>query len=72
MLLLEAYVLDFDGDLYGQAARVRFTHRLRGQERFDDVDDLDRPDGTATSTGRARPGLSGVRAVPGPSGSLDR
>ena len=40
MLLLEAYVLDFDGDLYGQAARVRFAHRLRGQERFETVDDL--------------------------------
>jgi riboflavin kinase / FMN adenylyltransferase len=38
--LVEAYVLDFDGDLYGQQARVRFTHRLRGQERFDQVDDL--------------------------------
>jgi riboflavin kinase / FMN adenylyltransferase len=38
--LVEAYVLDFDGDLYGQRARVRFTHRLRGQERFDQVDDL--------------------------------
>ena len=33
-------MLDFDGDLYGQPARVRFRHRLRGQERFDDVDDL--------------------------------
>ena len=40
MLLLEAYVLDFDGDLYGERAAVRFHHRLRGQERFDDVDDL--------------------------------
>jgi riboflavin kinase/FMN adenylyltransferase len=40
MSLVEAYVLDFDGDLYGQQARVRFTHRLRGQERFDEVDDL--------------------------------
>ncbi len=40
MFLVEAYVLDFDGDLYDQHARVRFTHRLRGQERFDDVDDL--------------------------------
>ena len=38
--LVEAYVLDFDGDLYGQRARVRFTHRLRGQERFDELDDL--------------------------------
>ena len=40
MSLCEAYVLDFTGDLYGQPARVAFTHRLRGQERFDDVDDL--------------------------------
>ena len=40
LLLLEAHVLDFDGDLYGQAARVRFTRRIRPQERFDDVDAL--------------------------------
>ena len=40
MFLVEAHVLDFDGDLYGQQARVRFTHRLRGQERFDGVDAL--------------------------------
>jgi riboflavin kinase/FMN adenylyltransferase len=38
--MVEAYVLDFDGDLYGRRARVRFRHRLRGQERFDEVDDL--------------------------------
>jgi riboflavin kinase/FMN adenylyltransferase len=38
--LLEAYLLDFDGDLYGRRARVRFHRRLRGQERFDSVDDL--------------------------------
>jgi riboflavin kinase/FMN adenylyltransferase len=37
LCLVEAYVLDFDGDLYDQPARVRFTHRIRGQERFDDV-----------------------------------
>ena len=40
MLLLEAHVLDFDGDLYGQQARVRFLHRLRGQERFETVEAL--------------------------------
>ncbi|MGQ0803070.1 MAG: bifunctional riboflavin kinase/FAD synthetase [Actinomycetota bacterium] len=38
--LLEAYVLDFDGDLYGQYVKVRFLERLRGQERFDTVDAL--------------------------------
>ncbi|MDQ1521001.1 MAG: riboflavin kinase / adenylyltransferase, partial [Actinomycetota bacterium] len=38
--LLEAHVLDFDGDLYDQPAAVRFVAHLRGQERFDDVDAL--------------------------------
>ena len=38
--LLEAYVLDFDGDLYGAPAAVRFVARLRGEERFDSVDAL--------------------------------
>jgi riboflavin kinase/FMN adenylyltransferase len=38
--LLEAYVLDFDGDLYGQAAKVRFVQRLRGEQKFDSVDAL--------------------------------
>lgn len=33
--LLEAHLLDFDGDLYGEQARVRFVERLRGEERFD-------------------------------------
>ena len=40
MSLLEAYVLDFDGDLYGQQAGVRFVERLRGEQRFDSVDAL--------------------------------
>jgi riboflavin kinase/FMN adenylyltransferase len=40
LLLLEANVLDFDADLYDQPARVKFLHRLRGQERFERVDDL--------------------------------
>jgi riboflavin kinase/FMN adenylyltransferase len=38
--LLEAYVLDFDGDLYGQRAAVRFRAHLRGQQRFDTIDAL--------------------------------
>jgi riboflavin kinase/FMN adenylyltransferase len=40
LLLLEAHLLDFDGDLYGQAAHVRFRRRLRGQQRFDTVEAL--------------------------------
>ncbi|MDP9074261.1 MAG: bifunctional riboflavin kinase/FAD synthetase [Actinomycetota bacterium] len=38
--LLEAYLLDFEGDLYGQPAFVRFLTRLRGEERFDSVEAL--------------------------------
>jgi riboflavin kinase/FMN adenylyltransferase len=38
--LLEAHLLDFDGDLYGEPARVWFTDRLRGQLKFDSVDAL--------------------------------
>jgi riboflavin kinase/FMN adenylyltransferase len=34
-VLVEAYVLDFDGDLYGQQVKVRFREWVRGQERFD-------------------------------------
>ena len=38
--LLEAHLLDFSGDLYGEAVAVRFVERLRGEIRFDSVDDL--------------------------------
>jgi riboflavin kinase/FMN adenylyltransferase len=38
--LLEANLLDFDGDLYDQPASVRFLERLRGEQRFESVDDL--------------------------------
>jgi riboflavin kinase/FMN adenylyltransferase len=38
--VLEAYLLDFHGDLYGRGARVRFVERLRGEERFDSVEAL--------------------------------
>jgi len=38
--VLEAHLLDFDGDLYGRAAGVRFVRRLRGEERFDSADAL--------------------------------
>jgi len=40
LLLLEAFLLDFDGDLYGEQAWVSVTDWLRGQERFGSVDEL--------------------------------
>jgi riboflavin kinase / FMN adenylyltransferase len=33
--LIEAYVLDFEGDLYGRELGLHFLHRLRGERRFD-------------------------------------
>jgi len=38
--LLESHLLDFDGDLYGEQARVRFTHFLRSERKFDGVEAL--------------------------------
>ena len=38
--LLEAYLLDFDGDLYDEVGTVQFERLLRPQERFDSVDAL--------------------------------
>lgn len=39
--LLEVHLIDVDDvDLYGEAVRVRFVERLRGEVRFDTVDEL--------------------------------
>jgi riboflavin kinase/FMN adenylyltransferase len=37
---VEAFILDFDADLYGDALGIEFVERLRGMERFDSVEDL--------------------------------
>ena len=34
---VEAYLLDFDGDLYGETLGLSFIHRLRGEQRFADI-----------------------------------
>ena len=38
--LIEAYVLDFDGDLYGRELRLDFLARLRGERRFETAEAL--------------------------------
>ncbi len=38
--LLEAHLLDFDGDLYGERARIQFTHFLRSERKFDGIESL--------------------------------
>jgi riboflavin kinase / FMN adenylyltransferase len=39
-LLVEAYLLDFQGDLYGQMLTLEFVARLRGELRFESPDAL--------------------------------
>ena len=39
-VLVEAYLLDRDVDLYGHVLRVEFLTRLRGERRFDSVEAL--------------------------------
>jgi riboflavin kinase/FMN adenylyltransferase len=38
--LIEAYLLDFQGDLYGQTLRLDFLRRLRGERRFESAEAL--------------------------------
>jgi riboflavin kinase/FMN adenylyltransferase len=39
-LLVEAHLIGFEGDLYGETLRIAFIERLRGEKRFESVDDL--------------------------------
>ncbi len=38
--LIEAHILDFDGELYGSRLRLQFLERLRGERRFDSAEML--------------------------------
>jgi riboflavin kinase/FMN adenylyltransferase len=38
--LIEAYILDFDEDIYGRGLRVDFLERLRGERRFESPEAL--------------------------------
>jgi riboflavin kinase / FMN adenylyltransferase len=73
---VEAYLLDFDDELYGETLGLSFIRRLRGEQRFDDVHALiaqigrdaaearrilaDPPDDTGSWNARA----AGVEAEP--------
>jgi riboflavin kinase/FMN adenylyltransferase len=38
--LIEAFLLDFEGDIYGTDLELGFLKRLRGEKRFESVDAL--------------------------------
>ena len=38
--IVEAYIIDFDQNLYDETIEIEFTHRLRDELRFTNVDDL--------------------------------
>jgi len=40
VVLVEAYLLDWGGDIYGEQLTIEFLARLRGERRFDSVDAL--------------------------------
>lgn len=59
--LLESYLFDFEGDLYGKTLGVEFLARLRGEAKFGSVDELiaqmgqDSADARRIATGPADP-----------------
>ena len=39
-VLIESYLIDHSADLYGRTLRIAFIARLRGEKRFENVDEL--------------------------------
>ena len=39
-MTVEAFLLDFDGDLYGEIVKLEFIARLRAETRFPSLDTL--------------------------------
>lgn len=61
--LLETFLFDFSGDLYGETCRVSFFGYLRGEEKFDGLDPLVAQ--MKRDDAEARALLSGVRPLSG-------
>jgi riboflavin kinase/FMN adenylyltransferase len=58
--LIEAYLLDFDSDLYGRQLQLSFLRRLRGERRFDTREALIEQMGHDVAQTRA---IAGARAA---------
>ncbi|MCI8870671.1 MAG: riboflavin biosynthesis protein RibF [Lawsonibacter sp.] len=50
---VEGFLLDFDGDLYGERVRMEFYARLRGERRFPSMEELAREIGRNARQARA-------------------
>ena len=37
---IESYILDFDGEIYGKTVTVEFLERIRGDKKFESIDEL--------------------------------
>ena len=67
--LLETFLFDFDGDLYGRTIEVAFVKRIRGEQKFDSLDalvaemDRDKEKARAILAGRAAAARLGRHAV---------
>ena len=62
---IEAHILDFSGDLYGQQAVLEFVERLRPEQRFDSIQALVAQIRMDVSQARAR--LTAASSLPGQS-----
>ncbi len=65
-VLIEAYLLDWDGDLYGSELSLEFLKRLRGERRFERVEDLLDQMRCDVEDARTVAGAPGVATVPPP------
>ena len=50
--LLEVFVLDFDADIYGRRVTVEFLHKLRNEEKYDNLETLTRQIGVDVAQAR--------------------
>ncbi len=62
--VLEVFLMDFNGDLYGEAARVSFVTHLREERRFDSTEALVRQMNADVAAARAALGSSDQRSSP--------
>ena len=60
-ILLEVHAFDFAGNLYGRRVRVEFLHKLRDEEKYDDMTRL-----TAAIAADARAARAWFGAMPSP------